>query len=125
MVRRVVVPHLDRAERVADAAALARSREALQKAYEQLTLVNRDLERKTTITSSAVGSATSGVLNPMRIPGIVPAAEVRLSIRDILPTGTTSANAIGPTCSSWMATYHSEISSSPPASARGWPLPGN
>ncbi len=33
---------------VADAAALARSREALQKAYEQLTLVNRDLERKTT-----------------------------------------------------------------------------
>lgn len=33
---------------VADAAALARSRESLQRAYEQLTLVNRDLERKTT-----------------------------------------------------------------------------
>ncbi len=32
---------------VADAAALGRSRESLQRAYEQLTLVNRDLEKKT------------------------------------------------------------------------------
>lgn len=53
-----------------------------------------DLERKTTITSAAVGNATSGVLNPMRVPGIVPAAQVNLTIRDILPVGQTSANAI-------------------------------
>lgn len=53
-----------------------------------------DLERKTTITSATVGSATSGVLNPMRVPGIVPAAEQRLTIRNILPVGQTSANAI-------------------------------
>lgn len=53
-----------------------------------------DLERKTTITSAVVGSATSGVLNPERLPGIVKLPEQRLFIRDVLPAAGTTANAI-------------------------------
>lgn len=53
-----------------------------------------DWEQKTTITSSAVGSATSGVLLFDRAPGIVPAARRRLTIRDLLTTIPTGFNAI-------------------------------
>jgi len=53
-----------------------------------------ELERKTTITSAAVGSATSGVLNPERMAGIVQLPQVRLFLRDVLPSAPTSANAI-------------------------------
>lgn len=53
-----------------------------------------DLEQKTTITSAALGSGTAGVLMPMKVPGIVPGAEQRLTIRDILPVGQTAQNAV-------------------------------
>jgi HK97 family phage major capsid protein len=53
-----------------------------------------DLERKTTITSSAVGSATSGILLFDRTPGIVADARRRLRLRDLLTSIPTSANAI-------------------------------
>jgi HK97 family phage major capsid protein len=53
-----------------------------------------DLEQKTTITSGAVGSSTSGILVPERVGGIIPAARRRLRIRDILPRGTTGNNAV-------------------------------
>ncbi len=52
------------------------------------------LEWKTTITSGAVGSGTSGVLMPQRAEGIVPAARRRLTIRDLLTTYPVGANAI-------------------------------
>lgn len=42
------------------------------------------MERKTTITSSAVGQATSGVLQIDRIPGITPEARQVLKVRDLL-----------------------------------------
>ena len=50
-------------------------------------------ERKTTIDTTAVGNATSGVINPQRV-GYVPAAERRLTIRDILPSSPTSSNTV-------------------------------
>jgi HK97 family phage major capsid protein len=53
-----------------------------------------DLEKKTTITSSAVGDATSGVLMFARTPGIVPEARRQLRIRDLLTSIPTTANAI-------------------------------
>ncbi len=53
-----------------------------------------DLEQKTTISSTALGSGTAGVLMPMKVPGIVPGAEQRLTIRDILPVGQTAQNAV-------------------------------
>lgn len=52
------------------------------------------LEQKTTITSTAVGSATSGVLVFERSPGIVEEARRRLFIRQLLSSAPTSANAI-------------------------------
>lgn len=53
-----------------------------------------ELERKTTITSATVGSATSGVLNPERMPGIVMQAQKRIFVRDVLPSAPTSNNAV-------------------------------
>lgn len=53
-----------------------------------------DLERKAVITSSAVGSATSGVLMFERDPGVEKLARRRLFIRDVLPAVPTTANAI-------------------------------
>lgn len=52
------------------------------------------VEVKTLIDSSALGSATSGVLNPMRVPGIVPLAEFQLKVRGLFPVYPTSNNAI-------------------------------
>ena len=51
-------------------------------------------ELKTTITSSAVGSSTPGILIPQRIPGIVPKPERRLTIRDLIPVRPTQNNAV-------------------------------
>jgi HK97 family phage major capsid protein len=51
-------------------------------------------EEKTTITSAAVGSSTPGILVPQRLPGIVPKALRRLTIRDLLPSGPTTNNAV-------------------------------
>src|SRR5437867_13250770 len=45
-----------------------------KKGVAYITLPANILERKTTITQAAVGSATSGVLLPERIPGITPEA---------------------------------------------------
>jgi HK97 family phage major capsid protein len=53
-----------------------------------------DIERKTTVTSAAVGSATSGVLMFERMPGIVPQAMKKMFIRDLLPSAPVGANAI-------------------------------
>lgn len=53
-----------------------------------------DLEAKTTITSAALGSATAGVLMPQQVAGIVPGAERRLTVRDLLPKNVTAQNAV-------------------------------
>lgn len=52
------------------------------------------LERKTTIDSSAVGVATSGVLQIERIPGIVPEARQVLRIRDLLTSRPTTMQVV-------------------------------
>lgn len=54
----------------------------------------QELERKATITSSAVGSATSGVLQIDRQGGVVPLARKRLFIRALLNSAPTTMNAI-------------------------------
>lgn len=53
-----------------------------------------ELEQKTAITSSAVGSMTSGVLLTDRMPGVVMQAMKKLFIRDLLPSAGTTDNAI-------------------------------
>lgn len=59
---------------------------------EKKTLFPR--EGKTTITSGTVGSATSGILVPQRVVDYVPAAQRRLTIRDLLPSRSVQSNAI-------------------------------
>jgi len=49
---------------------------------------------KTTITSSAVGSSTPGILVPARVPGIVKPGVRRNRMRDLIPRFTTSNNAV-------------------------------
>lgn len=51
-------------------------------------------EYKTTITSAAVGSSTPGILVPERVPGIIPKPLRRLTLRDLIPSGPTTHNAI-------------------------------
>lgn len=53
-----------------------------------------ELEKKTTITTTAVGSMTSGVLLTDRMPGVVMQAMKRLFLRDLLPSAPTDNNAI-------------------------------
>ena len=53
-----------------------------------------DPERKTTITSSTVGSSTAGILTPTRVQDLVLLARRRLTIRDILPSRAVSSNAV-------------------------------
>jgi HK97 family phage major capsid protein len=52
------------------------------------------LERKTTITSAAVGASTSGVLQIDRIPGITPEARQTLRVRDLLPARPTTMQVV-------------------------------
>lgn len=52
------------------------------------------LERKTTITSATVGSSTPGILVPQRIPGIVKPPQEQVRVRDLIPFGTTTNNAV-------------------------------
>jgi HK97 family phage major capsid protein len=54
----------------------------------------RLLERKTTITSSAAGSQTTGVLQIDRIPGITPEARQVLTIRDVFTATPTTLQII-------------------------------
>lgn len=54
----------------------------------------RDLETKATVTTSAVGSATSGVLQIDRMPGIVPLARKRIFIRQVLSSAPTTMGSI-------------------------------
>lgn len=63
------------------------------------TIVIRDseimplMERKTLISSTAVGSGTAGVLMPERVgSAVVPLAERRLFIRDVLPSRRITSN---------------------------------
>lgn len=51
-------------------------------------------EKKTTITSGTVGSVTSGILPAQRVVDYIPAAERRLTMRDILPSRPISTNAV-------------------------------
>jgi HK97 family phage major capsid protein len=53
-----------------------------------------ELERKTTITSTAVGSSIPGILVPERVPGIVSGPTPRVRVRDLIPTATTPNNAV-------------------------------
>ena len=52
------------------------------------------LQRKTTITSAAVGSGTAGVLMPEMLPGLVQLALARPVMRNVLPAAPTNANAV-------------------------------
>ena len=52
------------------------------------------MEHKTLISSTAVGSGTAGVLMPGRVGGIVPLAERRLFIRDVLLSSPTNASLV-------------------------------
>ncbi len=52
------------------------------------------VDRKTTITSSTVGSSTPGILVPQRIPGIVKPPQAQIRVRDLIPFGTTTNNAV-------------------------------
>jgi HK97 family phage major capsid protein len=52
------------------------------------------MERKTTITSAAVGQAVSGVLQIDRIPGITPEARQVLKVRDLLSSAPTSMQVV-------------------------------
>jgi HK97 family phage major capsid protein len=52
------------------------------------------MERKTTITSAAVGQAVSGVLQIDRIPGITPEARQFLKVRDLLSAAPTSMQVV-------------------------------
>lgn len=51
-------------------------------------------ERKTTVTESAAGFATTGVLPLERIPGIVPEARQRLVVRDALTARPTEQGSV-------------------------------
>jgi len=59
-----------------------------------ITVPSGLLERKTAVTESAAGFATSGVLTPDRIGGIVTEARQRLTIRNLLTSRPTSAALI-------------------------------
>jgi HK97 family phage major capsid protein len=59
-----------------------------------INLPSRLLERKTLITSSGVGSATSGVLQIDRVPGIVAEARQVLRVRDLLTARPTALQVI-------------------------------
>lgn len=52
------------------------------------------MEQKTTVTSSAVGSATSGILVPQRVQEFVNLPHRRLTLRDLLPSRAVTSNAI-------------------------------
>lgn len=52
--------------------------------------IAQKMQTKTTITDTAVGFATSGVLLPDRIPGIVPEARIELQLRDALVARPTT-----------------------------------
>lgn len=54
----------------------------------------RELERKTSITTSAVGQATSGVMNYERDPGVEMQAMRQFTVRDLLSSSPTTSNAI-------------------------------
>jgi HK97 family phage major capsid protein len=56
--------------------------------------VRNILERKTTITSTAVGLTTTGVLQIDRIPGITPEARQDLKVRDLLTARPTTMQVV-------------------------------
>ena len=51
-------------------------------------------QSKTTITSTAVGSSTPGILVPERVTGIVGPPSRRIRVRDFIPTYPTRNNAV-------------------------------
>lgn len=53
-----------------------------------------ELQSKTTITSSAVGSSTPGILVPDRLPGIITPGVRRLRVRDLVTRIPTESSAI-------------------------------
>ena len=53
-----------------------------------------ELQRKTTISEAAVGSGVAGVLMPEMDRRFVVLPQVKLTMRDILPSAPTSANAV-------------------------------
>jgi HK97 family phage major capsid protein len=73
-------------------------------------------ELKTTITSSAVGSGTSGVLMPQRMPGIVTPPQPRIRVRELIPRLPTTSNAID-----WVkeSSFSEVVSPQTEASAKG------
>lgn len=53
-----------------------------------------DMIRKTTITTTAVGNSTPGILNPQRVPGIVGPGLRTFVLRDLIPFYPTANNAV-------------------------------
>lgn len=51
-------------------------------------------QQKTTITSTAVGNSTPGILVPERVGGLIVTSDRRQHVRDLLARGTTTGNTV-------------------------------
>ena len=70
---------------------------ALQKGRKgnaSITIKRADMEAKTTITTGTLPQPTSGVIMPQRVPGVFGPQLRQLRVRDLLPQGNTTSNAI-------------------------------
>ncbi len=56
--------------------------------------INRQLQRKTTITSAAVGAQTPGILQYQRLEGIIGPPMRRLRVRDLIPFSPTEMTGV-------------------------------
>jgi HK97 family phage major capsid protein len=71
-----------------------KSLQKLGKGNASMKISRDDLESKTTITTGTLPQPTSGVIMPQRVPGIFGPQLRQLRVRDLLPQGNTTSNAI-------------------------------